>query len=159
MSQRTPPVPIDRVARCEECYAYVSSFSEFTKRFVNGVGGGKVGMRKEENGKVLKRVTGLTCLSVGGLAFMMPSRAECCDEQIGSGRSRRCSNEPGALKSFMKGSAIESADWPFSVCFPIRYSFAAGYNCFTLFREPIPEKGRGPLETFWFNSFVRLTQM
>ncbi|CAM9201577.1 unnamed protein product [Scytosiphon promiscuus] len=28
-----PPVPIDRVARCEDCFAYVSSFSEFTNRY------------------------------------------------------------------------------------------------------------------------------
>lgn len=34
--QRGPPhpVPIDRVARCEECFAYINSFSEFTSRFV-----------------------------------------------------------------------------------------------------------------------------
>ena len=29
-----PPVPIDRVARCEECFAYISPFSEFTTRCV-----------------------------------------------------------------------------------------------------------------------------
>lgn len=29
-----PPVPIDKVARCEECYAYISPFSEITSRFV-----------------------------------------------------------------------------------------------------------------------------
>eukprot|EP00752_Nemacystus_decipiens_P002888 g2687.t1 len=28
-----PPVPIDRVARCEECFAYISPFSEFTTRY------------------------------------------------------------------------------------------------------------------------------
>eukprot|EP00903_Cladosiphon_okamuranus_P017430 g16054.t1 len=28
-----PPVPIDRVARCEECFAYISPFSEFTSRY------------------------------------------------------------------------------------------------------------------------------
>ena len=29
-----PPVPIDKVARCEECFAYISPFSEITVRFV-----------------------------------------------------------------------------------------------------------------------------
>ncbi|CAN0093630.1 unnamed protein product [Pylaiella littoralis] len=28
-----PPVPIDRVARCEECFAYINPFSEFTTRY------------------------------------------------------------------------------------------------------------------------------
>ena len=30
-----PPVPIDRVARCEECFAYISPFGEFSARYVH----------------------------------------------------------------------------------------------------------------------------
>ena len=29
-----PPVPIGKVARCEECFAYISQFSDITPRFV-----------------------------------------------------------------------------------------------------------------------------
>lgn len=64
------PVPIDRVARCEECFAYISSFSEFTKRFVHCEGalqgGGGMAWGDRGTGKGLERVTRLACLFWSG---------------------------------------------------------------------------------------------
>lgn len=36
-----PPVPIDKVARCEECFAYISPFSDITTRFAQTKNWGK----------------------------------------------------------------------------------------------------------------------